>query len=130
MIIRTYVQLYQEWQRFNRRGYANYDTILSMESNLSPAARALIAAALVFIPILLVILQRWEDIREILRRRKAGEKLGNLKEFLNPISTHAGQGARLTIDCLNCGAENPRGQAFCGACGKRLEPIAKDEICE
>jgi len=101
-----------------------------METDLSPAARALIAAALVLIPILLVILQRLEDIREILRRRKTGGKLGSFREFLNPASAHAGQGSNWIIYCPSCGAENPRGQAFCGACGKRLDPSAKDEQCE
>jgi methionyl-tRNA synthetase len=101
-----------------------------METNLSPAARALIAAALVLIPILLVILQRLEDIREILRRRKDEGKWASFKEFLNPAPAHTGQGASLMVHCPSCGAENPRGQAFCGVCGKRLDPNTKDEQCD
>ena len=70
-----------------------YDTINAMKPDLSPAARVLFIAALMVLPLMLVILQRLDNIKEIRRRQKDGEKILNFREMFNanPPSDRTGR---------------------------------------
>ena len=107
---------------------AKYDTINAMKPDLSPAARTLFIAALMVLPLMLVILQRLDDIKEIRRRQKDGEKMLNFRGMFNANSHQTGPAD--TAACGRCGAQNPRGQAFCGACGNKLDPPEKEQACD
>ena len=89
-----------------------------MRSELSPALRTVFVIILMTLPLLLVILQRLDDVKEIRRRLKAGEKIFNFKGMTSQNVTSTDKCGE--ISCERCGAPNPRGQAFCGACGNKL----------
>jgi len=111
-------QLYQEWQPRPRGGDSKCDKIKGMRLDLSPALRTLLIILLVATPLAVVILQRLDNIREIMRRRQTGEPRpgGGL-----PPAKIPGQ------VCPNCRTLNPAGQAYCGACGTRLEGFSTDD---
>ncbi len=97
-----------------------YDTIIPMRPDLFPALRAVLIIALLTLPLLLVILQRLDDIREIRQRLKAGERIFNFIGTIGHNIASADKSGEAV--CSRCGSGNPRGQAYCGACGNKLGP--------
>ncbi len=96
-----------------------------MDSSVSPALRVFVIIMLIITPLAVVILQRLDGIREIMRRRKEGTLTFNFGWlFNNPPDPPAGPNPPSQV-CPNCKALNPGGQAFCGSCGTRLAPPAK-----
>ncbi len=101
------------------------DKIVFMDSNISPALRIFVIIMLIITPLAVVILQRLDGIREIMRRRKEGTLTFNFGWlFNNPPDPPVGPGSPSQV-CPNCKALNAGGQAFCGSCGTHLAAAAK-----
>ncbi len=120
-------QLYQEWQPRPRGGESKCDKIKGMRSDLSPALRTLLIILLIATPLAVVILQRLDNIREIMRKRKEGSPSLNLDALFSRPNDQQPQAKIPGQSCPNCRALNPAGQAYCGACGTRLDGFSTDE---
>ena len=79
---------------------------------LHPVVRALVVAALIAVPILLVILPRLGEIREILKRPR-GETASKL-DVQWPFANGAHKDVLI---CPKCFRQNPPGNRYCGYCG-------------
>jgi hypothetical protein len=85
-------------------------------SELHPLVRVLVIAALVTVPILLVILPRLGEIRELLKRPKIEfpEKPG----LQWPFKYSADKNVSI---CPKCYRQNPPDNKFCGYCGAEIK---------
>ncbi|MDP2966499.1 MAG: zinc ribbon domain-containing protein [Pelolinea sp.] len=90
-------------------------------TELHPLVRALIIAMLISVPILLVILRRLPDIREILRHPNRGE--GVTRDARWPFNIGSGKDVSI---CPKCFRQNPPDYKFCGFCGSEMTVPKKE----
>ena len=97
-----------------------------MDTEISPVMRAIAIAVLVLTPVVLVILQRLEAIREISRKRKNGG-LDLSFEGLFPHDKKTGTTQPAKVICPQCHKNNPADHQFCGYCGAAMTPERENE---
>ncbi len=93
---------------------------------MSPLTRALAIAVLVLTPILVVVFQRLEDIREIIRKRKNGELSLSPQSWFETNPQNKSGDPKTNI-CPNCHSVNPPDHQFCGYCGAAISSISSKE---
>ncbi len=89
-------------------------------SDLHPLVRALVIAVLIATPILLVILRRLPEIREILKHPGSEER--EIRDAAWPFNISGGKDVSI---CPKCYRQNPPDNKFCGYCGSELQFIKK-----
>ncbi len=94
---------------------------------MSPLMRAIAIAVLVLTPLVLVVLQRLEALREIRRKRREGKMDQPLQDpFTREVKTDPFLSTE-TI-CPQCHHSNPGDHRFCGYCGAELSDKGENEI--
>ena len=83
---------------------------------MSPLMRAIAIAVLVLTPLVLVVLQRLEALREI-RRKRQEDRMDQ------PV-----QGSFTETICPQCHQSNPVDHQFCGYCGAKLSGKGENEL--
>jgi ribosomal protein L40E len=96
-----------------------------MKENISPFMRFLMIVVIIATPLAVVVLQRLDAIREIIRIHKNGEPIFNFRDIFESERRVQDEPVQI-VYCLHCGAANPRGQAYCGSCGNRLNASPKE----
>ena len=90
-------------------------------AELHPMLRALAIALLITVPILLVVLRRLQEIRELFKRPKSGVQEN--QDFHWPFK----YGGEMNVSiCPKCYRQNPTENKFCGFSGSRII-YAKEE---
>jgi hypothetical protein len=97
-----------------------------MDTNISPVMRIIAIAVLVLTPLVVVIFQRLEDIREINRKRQNGELDLSPGSFF-PAGSRPNLGKPVEIICPQCHSSNPADHQYCGHCGAQLTPERENE---
>jgi hypothetical protein len=90
-----------------------------MDTEISPVMRGITIAVLVLTPLVLVVLQRLEALREIKRKRQNGE-LDFSIQGLFPRNEKTGTPNPAETICPHCHKGNPSDHQFCGYCGEAL----------
>ena len=88
---------------------------------LHPLVRALVIIALMAVPILLVILPRLGEIRELLKLPKI--EVPENKNLQWPFKYGADKNVSI---CPKCYRQNPPDNKFCGYCGSEITYVKKE----
>ena len=98
-----------------------------MAEDINPITRFFVIAAMIITPILVVILQRLSDIREIIQRYKNGDGSFDPKSlFFSNNFNEAPQKMRVSI-CPKCYKINPPDHQYCGYCGAEIKPMQQGD---
>ena len=98
-----------------------------MVEDINPITRFFVIAAMIITPILVVILQRLSDIREIIQRYKDGDGSFNPKSlFFTNNFNEAPRQMRSSI-CPKCYKINPPDHQYCGYCGAEIKPLRQGD---
>ncbi|MDK2980687.1 MAG: hypothetical protein PWQ55_1034 [Chloroflexota bacterium] len=98
-----------------------------MDTEMSPLMRGIAIAVLVLTPLILVVLQRLEAIREIQRKRKDGELDLSFQGLFAQDKKADPDPSAQTI-CPQCHQPNPVDHQFCGYCGAKLSGKGENEL--
>jgi ribosomal protein L40E len=91
-----------------------------MDPDINPVMRVIGIILVCTIPIAVVILQRLDAVKLIIRDIKEGKFSLSFDDLLSPNN------ANISI-CPKCHSANPPNHKFCGYCGAPLPPHPKDE---
>jgi ribosomal protein L40E len=84
-------------------------------AEMHPLVRAFVIAMLIAVPILVVILPRLGEIRELLKRPKIA--VHERQDFRWPFKYGADKNVSI---CPKCYRQNPPDNKFCGFCGSEI----------
>lgn len=97
---------------------ASCDKINHMAEDINPIARVFLIAILIITPIAIVILQRIDTVREIIKSIKSGNF--SQEYSFGPLFGEDNQDERPPNICPKCYAVNPPDHKFCGYCGAEI----------
>jgi ribosomal protein L40E len=100
-----------------------------MAEDINPITRFFVIAAMLITPILVVILQRLPDIREIIQRYKDGDTSFDLKSLFitNNFNEASHQSQKRSSICPKCYKINPPDHQYCGYCGAEIKPLRQGD---